>query len=176
MRFTETAVTGVWLVELDLVSDDRGWFARTWCAREFEQRGLNSRLVQCNASFNARRGTLRGMHWQIPPHAETKLVRCVRGRIYDVVMDIRRDSPTYCQWCAFELAEGSGQLLYIPEGVAHGFLSLTDETEVLYQMSEVYAPDLARGIRWDDPAFGIAWPLLNPILSERDRSYPDFHV
>lgn len=174
MKFVETAVHGARLVEIEPIGDERGFFARSWCEREFAEQGLNPALVQCNISYNARRGTLRGMHYQAEPHAEAKLIRCTRGRIYDVLIDLRADSPTYKQWYAVELTPNGGRMLYAPEGVAHGFQSLEDDTEVFYQMSEFYHPDSARGVRWDDPAFGIDWPEGHRILSERDRMFPDF--
>lgn len=154
--------------------DERGFFARTWCQREFEEQGLNARLVQCSLSFNRRKGTLRGMHLQAAPHAETKLVRCTRGAIYDVVLDLRVGSPTYLQWMAATLTAGDHNMLYVPEGCAHGFLTLADDTEVFYQMSEFHHPESSCGVRWNDPAFGIRWPEPVNVISDRDRTYPDF--
>jgi dTDP-4-dehydrorhamnose 3,5-epimerase len=174
MLFTETRLEGAFVIGLDRKEDSRGYFARTFCVQEFEAHGLNPRVVQCNMSFNKRKGTLRGMHWQAPPSTEAKLVRAMRGAVLDVIVDLRPGSPTYLQHLAIELSAGNGQMLYIPEGFAHGFQSLEDETEVFYQMSEFYAPDQARGARWNDPAFGIAWPLPDPIMNERDRTWPDF--
>jgi dTDP-4-dehydrorhamnose 3,5-epimerase len=174
MLFTETRLAGAFVIGLDRKEDARGYFARTFCAQEFEAHGLNPRVVQCNMSYNKRQGTLRGMHWQAPPSTEAKLVRAMRGAVLDVIVDLRPGSPTYLQHVAIELSAGNGQMLYIPEGFAHGFQSLEDETEVFYQMSEFYAPDQARGARWNDPAFGIAWPLPDPIMNERDRTWPDF--
>jgi dTDP-4-dehydrorhamnose 3,5-epimerase len=174
MRFLETALQGAFIIELDRQEDERGFFARTWCQREFIAHGLNPRLVQCNVSFNRRRGTLRGMHYQVAPYAEAKLVRCTRGAIYDVIIDLRPDSPTFTQWIAVELTADNHRMLYIPEQFAHGFQTLEDNTEVFYQMSEFYAPECARGVRWNDPAFAIAWPPAERIISERDRHYPDF--
>ena len=174
MIYTCTALSGAYIVDLERVEDERGFFARSWCAREFESHGLNPRLAQCNISFNRKKGTLRGMHYQAPPHEEAKLVRCTKGALYDVILDLRPESPTFKQWLAVELTADNRRALYIPERFAHGFQTLEDDTEVSYQMSEFYHPESARGVRWDDPAFGIVWPLPNPTMSEKDRSYPDF--
>jgi len=177
MRFLETPLGGAWIVELDLLGDERGWFARSFDAAEFEARGMNPAVSQCNASFNASEGTVRGMHYQAAPHGESKLVRCVHGAIFDVAVDLREDSPTFRAWHAVELSAENRRAFYIPEGLAHGFQTLTDDCEVLYQMGSPYVPDAARGVRWDDPAFAIAWP--EPlggarVISERDRGYRDF--
>jgi len=174
MTFTATSLEGVVEIQLQPHSDERGFFARTWCQREFDEQGLNSKLVQCSLSFNTRKGTLRGMHYQAPPHAEAKLVRCSRGALYDVVIDLRPDSPTYKQWIAVLLTADERNMVYVPEGCAHGFLTLADETEVFYQMSEFYDPEAARGVRWNDPAFQIVWPAPIALISERDQGYPDF--
>jgi dTDP-4-dehydrorhamnose 3,5-epimerase len=175
MRFIELDLKGAYLIEPDRLEDERGFFARTWCRREFEACGLTSRLVQCNISFNRRRGTLRGMHYQAEPHSETKLVRCTRGAIYDVIIDLRPSSPTFKRWVSAELTADNRRMLYIPEGFAHGLQTLVDDTEVLYQMSEFYVPEAARGVRWDDPAFDIRWPPVEGrVMSEKDRTYPDF--
>jgi dTDP-4-dehydrorhamnose 3,5-epimerase len=174
MIFMETNLKSSFLIELELRADERGFFARTWCQREFEAHGLQTRWVQCNISFNKKKGTLRGMHYQVAPYAEAKLVSCTRGAIYDVIIDLRYDSPTFKQWQGVNLTADNRQMLFIPEGFAHGFQTLDDDTEVFYQMSEFYAPDYAKGVRWDDPAFGIPWPIDERIISERDRSYPDF--
>lgn len=174
MRFSEASLPGVWTIELEELPDERGWFARTFDVEEFRARGLNPTVVQCNASFNAGRGTLRGMHYQAEPHGESKLVRCVRGAIFDVAIDLRRDSSTYCRWFGLELSADSSRMLYMPEGIAHGFLTLSDECEVLYQMGHEYVPAFQRGIRWDDLSFGIDWPMPVLAISEKDRSYPDF--
>jgi dTDP-4-dehydrorhamnose 3,5-epimerase len=176
MNFTQTPLRGVWLIETDRLVDQRGWFARTFDADEFRQRGLDPTVAQCNASFNAHAGTLRGMHHQAEPHGEPKLVRCVRGAIFDVAVDLRAESATYCGWYGVELSSSNGRLLFIPAGLAHGFQTLTDDCEVLYQMGHRYVPEAARGVRWDDPAFAIDWPAApgERILSERDRGYPDF--
>ena len=174
MIFKETRLKGAFLIELEKRIDDRGFFARSHCQREFEAHGLNPRVVQCNISFNKRKGTLRGMHFQAKPHEEARLVRCTRGAIYDVIIDLRPDSVTFKQWLAEELTAGNYRILYVPEGLAHGFLTLRDRTEVFYQMSEFHVPDSARGVRWDDPAFGIQWPMAVQVISDRDRKYPDF--
>jgi dTDP-4-dehydrorhamnose 3,5-epimerase len=176
MIFTETNLKSSFLIEPEPRADERGFFARTWCQREFEAHGLQIRWVQCNVSFNKTKGTLRGMHYQVAPYAEAKLVRCTRGAIYDVIIDLRYDSPTFKQWLAVKLTADNRQMLFIPEGFAHGFQTLEDDTEVFYQMSEFYAPDYAKGVRWDDPAFDISWPADERIISERDRSYPDFSL
>jgi dTDP-4-dehydrorhamnose 3,5-epimerase len=178
MRFIETPLPGVWVIEVDLHGDERGWFARTFDAGEFEARGLEPSVVQCSASFNACRDTLRGMHYQAAPHGEAKLVRCVRGAIFDVAVDLRSDSPTFRAWHGVELSATRVRALYIPVGLAHGFQTLADDTEVLYQMGQRYVPEAARGVRFDDPAFGIEWPEpgTTRIISERDRSYPDFRA
>jgi dTDP-4-dehydrorhamnose 3,5-epimerase len=176
MIFIETQLQGVFTIEPEKLEDERGFFARTWCQREFAAHGLNPRLVQCNISFNRKRGILRGMHYQAAPHEEVKLVQCTRGRIYDVIIDLREKSPTFKQYIAVTLTAQHHEMLYIPEGFAHGFQTLEDNTEVLYQMSEFYAPVYGRGVRWDDPVFGIQWPPAERIISERDRSYQDFHL
>jgi dTDP-4-dehydrorhamnose 3,5-epimerase len=173
VRFTETKVAGAFLIEPEPIEDERGFFARTFCREEFEAHGLNPVVAQCNLSFNHRRGTLRGLHYQAAPHQEAKLVRCTRGAIWDVALDLRPGSPTYRAWFGAELSDGNRASLYIPEGCAHGFLSLTDAAEVAYQMSAPYAPGAARGVRWDDPAFGIEWPGEVLVINQRDASYPD---
>jgi dTDP-4-dehydrorhamnose 3,5-epimerase len=174
MIFKETEIAGVLTVSLDVFQDGRGFFARTWCGQEFAEHGLNPKLVQCSVSFNKRKGTLRGVHYQAEPHWEAKLVRCTSGSIYDVALDLRPESATYLRWTGAELSAENHRALYIPEGCAHGFLSLEDNTEVFYQMSESYYPESARGVRWNDPAFGIRWPGTVEVLSDRDRGYPDF--
>jgi dTDP-4-dehydrorhamnose 3,5-epimerase len=172
--FTATDLPGAWLIDLEPWEDDRGMFARTWCAREFEEQGLAAGFVQSSISRTRRRGTLRGMHWQIEPHAEDKLVRCVRGEIWDVIVDLRPGSPTRLRHVAVELDGESGRMLFVPKGFAHGFQTLRDDVEVEYHMTAFYAPSAARGARWDDPAFGIDWPIPDPTLHPRDASYPDF--
>jgi len=174
MIFTPSKLDGAFLIDLEPATDDRGFFARSFCAKEFEARGLNSHLVQCNISFNAKKGTLRGMHYQKPPHAEAKLVRCTAGAIYDVIVDLRFSSKTFKQWAGIELTALNRRALYIPEGLAHGFQTLCDGTEVSYQMSEFYAAEAACGFRWNDPMFGIRWPDGPRIISAKDESYPDY--
>lgn len=173
MLFHETKIPGVFEIHLDPHRDDRGFFARSWCPKEFEAHGLNPRLAQCSISFNTRKGTLRGMHLQMPPHAEAKLVRCTQGAIYDVVLDLRPQSPTFREWISVTLTSKNHAMIYIPEGCAHGFLTLDDKTEVFYQMSEFYNAESARGVRWNDPAFQIHWPFAPAIIAERDRAYQD---
>jgi dTDP-4-dehydrorhamnose 3,5-epimerase len=175
MVFTEMKLKGAFVIELERNEDERGFFARTFCVDEFQTRGLNARLVQCSVSFNKRRGTLRGMHYQVPPQAECKLVRVTRGAICDVLIDLRSGSPTFKQHVAIELTAENRRQVYVPEGFAHGFQTLDDNTEVFYQMSATYSPGLSRGVRWDDPAFGIEWPEVeHRIVNERDANYPDF--
>lgn len=174
MILHETKLRGAFEIHLDLKPDERGFFARSWCQKEFEAQGLNPRVVQCNVSFNAHKGTLRGMHYQESPHAEAKVVRCTAGAIYDVVVDLRQDSPTYKEWVAVVLTAERRNMVYVPEGCAHGFLTLEDEAEVFYQMSEFYRPESARGVRWNDPAFQIIWPAEVAVISERDQTYPNF--
>ena len=176
VRFVPTSLTGVHLIEQDRRVDERGFFARTWCAREFAEHGLEPRLAQSSVSFSRSRGTLRGLHYQAPPFAEAKLVRCTRGAIFDVAVDLRPDSPTFQRWVGHELTEDNGRALYVPRGLAHGFLTLTDATEVEYQISTPHAPEAARGIRWDDPFCGIAWPAPVEVIAPRDRDYPDVEM
>ena len=174
MIFIETRLKGAYIIEPERMEDERGFLARTWCQREFAAFGLDQRLVQCSFSFNKRKGTVRGMHYQIQPHGEAKLVRCTRGAIRDVVIDLRRDSPTSKQWVGVTLTSRNYRMLYVPEGFAHGFQTLVDNTEVFYQISEFHHPECARGIRWNDPAFGIAWPMDVTVMSPKDRQYQDF--
>lgn len=174
MIFTEIHLNGAFLIELERFEDERGFFARSWCKREFAQQGLRSEFVQCNISFNRKRGTLRGMHYQGAPYEEIKLVRCTKGAIYDVIMDLRPDSQTFREWFSVELTEDNRKMLYIPEGFAHGFLTLKDSTEVFYQMSEFYVPGHAKGVRWNDPAFNIIWPIDINVISEKDDKFPDY--
>jgi dTDP-4-dehydrorhamnose 3,5-epimerase len=174
VTFERLKLSGACAVRLERFEDHRGFFARSWCQREFAEHGLTARLVQCNISFTRARGTIRGMHYQVPPREEAKLVRCTAGAIYDVIIDLRPDSPTFRQWIGIELTAANRVMLHVPEGFAHGFQTLEDDTEVFYQMSEYYEPELARGVRWDDPAFGMRWPIPDPILSDRDRSFPDY--
>ena len=175
MRFGETKLKGALIIDPEHLEDERGFFARTWCQREFVEHGLNSSLRQCSISFNKKKGTLRGMHHQVCPAAECKLVRCTSGAIHDVMIDLRRNSSTFLQYLAVVLTEKNHTMLYVPEGFAHGFQTLVENTEVFYQMSEFYSPAHARGARWNDPVFGIEWPLADPIISPRDLSYPDFN-
>ncbi len=174
MRFIDTPLAGACVVELEPFEDDRGFFARAWCRKEFEAHGLEPEVVQANLSYNRSAGTLRGMHYQVAPYEETKLVRCIRGALYDVIVDLRPESPTYKQWYGVELTADNRRALFVPRGFAHGFLTLADETEAFYQVSEYYAPGAERGLRYDDPAFGIRWPGPVKVISEKDASWPDF--
>jgi len=174
MIFTPTAVEGVCIIEAEPHTDERGVFARTWDVREIRECGLAQPIVQCSTSFNRYEGTLRGMHYQAPPHAEGKYVRCTRGTAYDVAVDLRPDSPTYKQWAGTELSADNRRTLYVPPGCAHGFLTLEGATEIYYQITTAYAPSHARGVRWDDPAFEIEWPGSVRHIKERDRTYPNF--
>ena len=174
MIFTELAVAGAFLVELERREDARGFFARSWCREEFGARGLEIDLAQCSISFNPRRGTLRGLHFQAAPFEEAKLVRCTQGAIFDVIVDLRAASPTFLRHTAVVVSADSRAAVYVPKGVAHGFQTLEHASEVFYQISHAYVPVLARGVRWNDPRFGIAWPIDDPIMSERDRTYADF--
>jgi len=173
MIFRETKLEGAFIVEPKKFEDERGFFAHSWSEREFAEHGLDSHLAECSISFNRRRGTLRGMHYQAAPDGQVKLVRCTMGSIYDVIIDLRADSPTFKQWIGLELTAENRLMLYIPKDFAHGFLTLEDDTEVFYQMSAIYAPNSGRGVRWNDPAFGIVWPhVAGIIINSRDQSYP----
>jgi dTDP-4-dehydrorhamnose 3,5-epimerase len=172
VRFVPTSLAGAFIVEPEPFTDERGVFARTFCAREFKDHGLVATFVQCSTSWNARKGTLRGMHFQLAPASEVKLVRCTAGSLVDVIVDLRTDSPTYLRHTAVELSAASRRALYIPEMFAHGFQTLEDATEVSYQMSEFYTPELGSGLRWDDPRLGIRWPLEVTTMSDKDRSWP----
>lgn len=174
MNFTETELPGAYVIDLQKLEDRRGFFARAWCQKEFEEHGLTARIAQVNVSYNKKRGTLRGMHYQVSPFEETKLVRCTRGGIYDVIIDLRPGSPTFMQWTGVELTEDNHRMFFVPEGFAHGFQTLSDETEVTYQVSQFYAPGAERGIRFDDPAFAIDWPLEVQVISDKDQGWPDF--
>ncbi len=175
MIFTETELAGAFVVDLERREDDRGFFARAWCAQEFTDHGLNPRLVQANLSFNDRTGTLRGMHFQREPAAEAKLIRCTRGSIFDAIVDLRPESPTFKDWVGVDLTAENRKALYVPEGFAHGYQTLEPDTETFYLVSEYYTPEAEGGVRWDDPAFGIAWPdPANALLSEKDANWPDF--
>jgi len=168
------ALGGAFTLQPERVTDERGYFARIFCADELARHGLRPEVCQSSVSFNAAAGTLRGMHWQAPPHGECKLVRCVRGAVWDALVDVRPGSDTFGRWWSVELSAANGTMLYVPEGVAHGFLTLAPASEVMYQMSDPYVPAAGRGVRWDDPAFAIAWPSAPAVMSERDRTYPDF--
>jgi dTDP-4-dehydrorhamnose 3,5-epimerase len=174
MIFKKTKIAGVYLLEPEQLADDRGFFARVWCRTEFAKHGIDSRVVQCNLSFNPRKGTLRGMHYQRAPHEETKIVRCTMGALFDVAVDLRPDSPTFKHWVGAPLTAENRETLVIPAGCAHGYLTLADNTEVFYQISEYYAPTHGAGVRWNDPAFGIRWPGDVTVIADRDRDYPDF--
>jgi dTDP-4-dehydrorhamnose 3,5-epimerase len=176
MKFLPTALPDVWLIELEPRADDRGFLARTYCEREFGERGLNTHWPQMNLTRTLERGMIRGLHYQADPKPETKLIRCSAGAIFDVVVDVRRGSPNYGRWASFELSGEGGRQLYVPGGFAHGFQCREDRSEVLYLMSDFYDSDLARGVRWDDPALGIPWPIPDPSLSERDRQLPPLGV
>ena len=172
--FKETKLKGVFVIELERIEDDRGFFARTFCRKEFEAHGLDSNLAQCSVSFNKKKGTLRGMHYQAAPHQEAKLIRCTMGTIYDVILDLRLGSPTFKQWEAVELSSRNSRMIFVPEGCAHGFQALEDDCTVFYQLSEFYHPESGRGVRWDDPAFGLKWPVSVTAVSERDAAFALF--
>jgi dTDP-4-dehydrorhamnose 3,5-epimerase len=174
MKFVESKVLGVFVIEMELLEDNRGFFARSWCGKEFEAGGLLSRIAQINVGFTAKRAGLRGLHFQLSPHAESKTVRCTRGSIFDVAVDLRPDSPTHKQWVGFELTAENHRMLYVPEGCAHGYQTLVDDSEVEYLTTQFYAPDSARGFRFDDPAFGIVWPLPVGLISEADKAWPAY--
>ena len=172
MIFTEAPLAGVFVIEPELLEDPRGFFARTWCGRKFEARGLVTRVAQCSTSFNKNKGTLRGMHYQVPPFAETKIVRCVRGSMYDAIVDLRPSSPTFTQHFAVVLTAENRKMLYVPAGFAHGFQTVAPDTAVTYKTTAEYSPAHERGILWSDPQLAIPWPIANPVLSERDRTWP----
>jgi dTDP-4-dehydrorhamnose 3,5-epimerase len=174
MIFTETALKGAFILEVKQLEDERGFFGRTWCKKEMEDHGLNGNVVQANMSYNKKKGTVRGMHFQNPPYAETKLIRCTKGAIYDVIIDLRKDSPTYKQWIGVELTEQNHKMLYVPENFAHGFITLEDNTEVAYQVTQYYTPGAEGGIRWDDPSFTIQWPVPVELVSDKDQNHPDY--
>ncbi len=174
MIFTETKIKGAYLLEAELLSDDRGFFARSFCKEEFQRCGLETSIVQCNISYNKRKGTVRGMHFQTAPYQEAKIVSCTKGAIYDVVIDLRKDSGSFLKWFAVELSDKNFRLVYVPKGCAHGFQTLKNDTVVYYQMTEFFHPECARGVRWDDPAFGITWPLGKKTISERDKQFPGY--
>ena len=174
MNFGETKLRGAYIVELETLEDERGFFARSYCREEFEEHGLVPGVVQANLSFNGQMGTIRGMHYQIAPHEEAKLVRCTRGSLYDVIIDLKPHSSTYMQWFGIELTAANYRMLYVPENFAHGFQTLEDNTEVTYQVSESYHPTAERGVRYNDPAFGIRWPIPASVISEKDGNWPGF--
>lgn len=174
MIFTDTSLSGALVIEPERLEDPRGFFARTWCQKEAEARGLNPRIVQCSVSFNKSTGTLRGLHYQIAPCQESKLVRCTMGAVYDAIIDLRPASPTFTRHIGIVLSAENRRMLYVPEGFAHGFQTLEDDSEVFYQISEFYSRAHSRGVRWDDPAFGIVWPLAPTVMSDADRRHPDF--
>ena len=174
MIFEETKLARAFIIKLEKLEDERGFFARAWCQKEFDDAGINSRVVQANLSYNEKKGTLRGMHYQVSPYQEAKLVRCFRGAIYDVIVDLRSDSPTYKDWIGVELSAQNRQVLFVPEGFAHGFQTLESQTEVFYQVSEFYTPGAEKGARYNDPAFGIDWPLPVSVISEKDAGWADY--
>jgi dTDP-4-dehydrorhamnose 3,5-epimerase len=175
--FSEAGLTGAYVIDLERIEDERGFFARAWCERELTEHGLESRIAQCNVSFNYRKGTLRGMHFQRPPHEEVKLIRCIRGSLFDVIIDLRPNSADHKRWIGVELSASNRRMLYVPRGFAHGFQTLEDDTEVYYMVSEFYAPGAEGGVRWDDPVFGIEWPIHRPSeISEKDQHWPDFRA
>lgn len=176
MKFAPGRIAGSYVIDLEKRADDRGWFARAWCERELAAQGLSTRISQVNVGVSLMAGTLRGLHYQLAPHAEVKLVRCSRGAVFDVAVDLRPDSPTFRGWHGCELSGESGRMLYVPEGCAHGYLTLTDDAELMYFTSRPYAPDAARGVRYDDPAFSIDWPAPVSTISPADASWPDFKV
>lgn len=176
MIFLETPLQGAYVIEVEKLEDERGFFARSWCVREFATKGLDPHLVQCNVSFNKRKGTLRGLHYQIPPHAEVKLVRCTKGSLFDVIVDLRKDSPTFLKWVGVELTASNHRMLYIPKLFAHGFQTLEDDTEIFYQMSEFYEPAASKGLRWNDPRLDISWPDIGGVMSQKDQAYPDLEA
>ena len=175
MIFEETEFEGLYIIKIEKLIDERGYFARSWDEKDFEEKGLNSKLLQCNVSFNHNKGTLRGMHYQKEPYQEAKLIRCTKGKIFDVVIDLRINSKNFKKWLSFELNEENHKMLYVPEGFAHGFQTLEDNTEIFYQMTQNYMPNFANGIRWNDPMFNINWPIKEPILSKKDQRFTDFN-
>jgi len=176
MIFTETKLQGAFIIDVNRLSDERGFFARSWCEDEFAAHGIHMPPVQANLSFNPQKGTLRGMHYQLPPYEETKLVRCTRGAIYDVIVDLREESPTYMQWIGVELTADSFRMLFVPGRFAHGFITLEDNTDVAYQVSAKYTPGAERGLRWNDPAIGIEWPMQPTLVSPKDAVHPDYQT
>jgi dTDP-4-dehydrorhamnose 3,5-epimerase len=175
MTFTETALAGAFIIDIVALKDDRGFFARTWAADELKTRGLDPTVVQCNVAWNPAKGTLRGMHFQRAPYDEVKIIRCTRGSLFDVIVDLRPESPTFRKWTSVELNANSRRMLYVPKGFAHGYLTLTDDVEAHYHVSAPYTPACADGVAWNDPAFGIEWPFAPTVMSERDRTWPHFN-
>ena len=176
MIFTETKLKDAYIIDINKLEDQRGFFARGWCQREFEEHGLIPTVVQANISYNKKKGTIRGMHYQVSPYEETKLVRCTRGALYDVIIDLRPDSPTYKQWLGVELTAENYKTLYVPKGFAHGFITLVDNTEAYYQVSQFYTPGAEQGIRYDDPAFGIEWPVEVQVISDKDKNWNNYSL
>lgn len=176
MIFKETNLKGAYILEIQKIEDDRGFFGRSWCAKEMESHGLNINIRQTNVSYNKLRGTLRGMHYQKPPFKECKVVRCTKGAIFDVIIDLRPDSPTYREWFGVELTSENHKMIYIPEDFAHGYITLEDHTEITYMVSEFYAPGYEGAIRWDDPKFNIQWPILPQVISAKDKGIPNFDI
>ncbi len=176
MIFSETKIKGAFIIDPELITDERGFFARSFCKEELQKQGLETDIVQCNISYNKKKGTLRGMHYQVPPFEEAKIVSCTKGSIYDVVVDLRRDSPTFKKWVAAELSEKNFKMVYIPRGCAHGFQTLDNNSIVYYQMTEYFHPECARGLPWDNLSIGIVWPVPDMIMSEKDKNYKDFEV
>lgn len=175
MIFTETNLKGAFIIDVKRLEDERGFFGRSWCKNEMEEHGLNANVVQANVSFNHKKGTLRGMHFQFSPYQETKLIRCTKGAIFDVIVDLRKDSPTYKQWIGVELTEDNFRMLFVPEDFAHGFITLYDNTAVTYQVTQFYTPGAEGGIRWDDPAIGIQWPIPIEVISAKDKNHPNYN-
>ncbi|WP_339925363.1 dTDP-4-dehydrorhamnose 3,5-epimerase [uncultured Cyclobacterium sp.] len=175
MIFTETELKGAYIIDINKIADERGYFARTFCKNEFEKIGLEANIAQANMSFNPKKGTLRGMHYQVAPYEETKLVKCVSGAIFDIIVDIRKDSPTYSKWTGVELSEENNRMLFVPRGFAHGFITLEDNTAIQYMVSQFYTPGAEKGIKWDDPKFNIQWPIDIAVISEKDNTHPYFN-
>jgi dTDP-4-dehydrorhamnose 3,5-epimerase len=174
LKFVPLPLAGAFVIEIDPIEDERGFFARTFCIDEFREHGLEPCIAQCSISFNKRKGTLRGLHYQAPPHQEAKIVRCIRGAIHDVIVDLRLDSATYRRWAAVDLTADNRRAVYVPKHFAHGFQTLADASDVHYEISERFVPEAGRGLRWNDPAFAIEWPIGDPIVSPRDAGYPDY--
>ncbi len=174
MKFTELSISGAFIIDMEPIQDHRGYFSRVFCQREFRNGGLSDKISQCSVAYNLVEGTLRGLHYQLPPKQEIKVIRCIQGAVYDVIVDLRQSSPTYCQWYGCELTAENGRALYISEGLAHGYITLVKETTLYYQMSQFFDDALNRGVRYDDPAFGIHWPIPPSVISEKDSTYPDY--